>query len=126
MIIGKKNIIKFKNTNSPLNIKQDMYENKTNKQILVKKDKLNINENMTIKAHVMGKNSKNEKKNNNNLSEFNIIFQYKKKYNYQKNEFVKLGMSSSFHKRNFKVMIGIPNGNSQNKNEEDQKWKLIN
>ena len=90
MIIGKKNIIKFKNTNSPLNIKQDMYENKTNKQILVKKDKLNINENMTIKAHVMGKNSKNEKKNNNNLSEFNIIFQYKKKIQLPKKRICKI------------------------------------
>ena len=123
MIIEKKNSIKFNNTNSPRNIKQDIYENKTNKQILVKKPKLNINENMPIKVHVMGRNSKNEKKNNSNLnliSSFNI----KNKYNYQKNEYVKLGMSSSFHKRNFKVMIGIPNGNSQNKNEDEPKMEV--
>ena len=123
MIIEKKNSNKFKNTNSPRNIKQDMYENKSNKQILVKKAKLNINENMPIKVHVMGRNSKNVNQNNNNL---NLIssFHIKNKYNYQKNEFVKLGMSSSFHKGNFKVMIEIPNGNSQNKNEDEPKMEV--
>ena len=120
MIIKKKSDNFNNSFNSSKNNLDIIYESKNRKKVIFKKAKFNLEGNLPIKVHLANRNPKNEKQNELNTSNNNISLKssfYLKK-SFQNSTENKSNVSSSFHKKNIKMINVLNNNNNEFSNKQ--------
>ena len=131
MIIGKKNSVNLKYfTNSSKNQNQNKYKN-INNSTLMEKTNIYYSGNAPIKVNLIGKNPKNIKKLeliNDKINQSLISSFHLKKFCNDNNSQL-LNCSSSFHKKNCKIIIPgekeIEDGNDKNNDKQKNEIKRL-
>ena len=120
MIIKKKSD-NFNNSFRSSKKNQDiLYESKKRKKVIIKKAKFNLEGNLPIKVNLANKNPKNEKQNDLNASNNNIslMSSFYLRKSFQNSAENKSNTSSSFHKKNIKMINVLNNNNIEYSNKQ--------